>query len=69
MDRFDLTIMRLKGGLKQFELAQLLGVPQTILCDLEKGGRPITPEVEKRIREAITKAKNGKEKNGKSSNT
>lgn len=53
MDRFDLVIMRLKAGLKQYQLAQLLGIPPSILCDLEKGRRLITPEVERRIKEAI----------------
>ena len=58
MDRFDLILMRLKTGLRQYELAQLLGVPATIICDFERGRRPITPEVEKRIREALDEAKN-----------
>lgn len=59
MNKFDVTLMRLKAGLKQYELAQLLGVPQTIICDLERGRRPITPEIEKWIREAINEAKEG----------
>ena len=58
MERFDLILLRLKAELKQYELAQLLGVPATIVCDLERGRRPITPEIERRIREAINKAKN-----------
>lgn len=53
MDRFELILMRLRSGLRQYELAQLLGVPPTIICNLERGRRPITPEVEKRIKEAI----------------
>ena len=60
MDRFDLVLMRLKIGLKQYELAQLLGVPATIVCDFERGKRPITPEVEKRIKEAINEVPNRK---------
>ena len=58
MDRFQLVVIRLKGGLKQYELAQLLGVPPTIICDLERGRRLITPEIEKRVKEAINEAKN-----------
>ena len=54
MDRFDLVLMRLKIGLKQYELAQLLGVPPTIICDLERGRRSITTEIEERIKEAIS---------------
>lgn len=55
MDRFDLILLRLKNGLKQYELAQLLGVPPTIICDFERGRRPITPEIEGRIKKAINK--------------
>lgn len=62
MERFDLILLRLKSGLKQYELAQLLGVPATIVCDLERGRRPITPEVEKRIKEAINEVPNRKAK-------
>ncbi len=56
MDQYGLLLLRLKAGLKQYELAQLLGVPATIICDLERGRRPITPEVEKRIKRAINEA-------------
>lgn len=57
MDRFELVLMRLRVNLKQYEVAQLLGVPPTIICDLESGRRPITPEIEKRIREDILNRK------------
>ncbi len=60
MDRFDLVLLRLKGGLKQYQLAQLLGVTQTALCDWERGRQPITPEIEKQIKKAINKTKNRK---------
>lgn len=60
MDKFELILMRLRAGLKQYQLAQLLGVPATIICDLERGRRPITPEVKKRIKEAINKVPNRK---------
>jgi len=55
MDRYELHLLRLKAGLRQYELAQLLGVPQTILCDLERGRRPLTSEWESRIKEALRK--------------
>jgi transcriptional regulator with XRE-family HTH domain len=55
VDRFALHLLRVKAGLKQYELAQLLGVSQTVLCDLERGRRPITPEWERRIRQALTR--------------
>ncbi|MBA7700828.1 hypothetical protein ES703_109553 [subsurface metagenome] len=60
MDRFGLVLLRLKAGLKQYELAQLLGVAATIVCDLERGRRPITPEMEKQIRGAVNQARNRK---------
>lgn len=56
MDRYELVLMRLKAGLYQYEVAQLLSVPATIVSHLERGKDPITPEVEKRIREAINAA-------------
>ena len=60
MDRFELVIMRLKSGLRQYEVAQLPSVPPTIICDLERGRRKITPEIEERIREAINQVANQK---------
>lgn len=59
MDNFELILLRLKAGLKQYELAQLLGMSPTIVCDLERGRRPVTPQIEKQIVEAISKAKKG----------
>lgn len=53
MDRFQLILLRLKAGLKQWELADRLGVSGTVVCDLERGRRLITPEIEARIRNAI----------------
>ena len=57
MNRFTLVSMRLKAGLKQWELAWFLNMSQTSLCDLERGRSPITPEVEETIRRAIDAAK------------
>ena len=57
MNRFRLVSMRLKAGLKQWELARLLNMSQTSLCDLERGRSPITPEKEEEIRRAIDNAK------------
>ncbi len=62
--RYSLILMRLKAGLKQYELAQLLGVSPTVICDLERGRRSITPEIEKWIKEAITEV-NRKSSSGK----
>ena len=57
MDRFRLIRMRLKAGLKQWELAQLLNMSQTRLCDLERGRSRITPEIEEKLRGAIGNTK------------
>ena len=57
MDRFSLIRMRLQAGLKQWELARLLNMSQTALCDLERGRRPITPEVALRIKNAAKSAR------------
>lgn len=57
MDRFMLIALRLKARLKQWELARLLNVSQTTLCDLERGRRRITPEIADKIKRAIDEAK------------
>ena len=62
MHKFTLVRMRLKAGLKQWELARLLNMSQTSLCDLERGRRPITPEIEENIRKAMDQAKCAKTK-------
>ena len=56
MDRYELILLRLKSGLKQYEIAQQLHVPQTVICDMERGRRSITPEMETKLKEAINVA-------------
>ena len=56
MNRYDIVLMRLRAGLYQYELAQLLSVPATVISNLERGKNPITPEIERLIREAINAA-------------
>jgi len=53
MDRFDLVTIRLKNGFKQWELARLLNISQTTLCDLERGRRPISPNLEQKIQRVL----------------
>jgi len=55
VDRYELQMARVRAGLRQYELAQLLGVPATIVCDVERGRRPVTEEWERRIREALAR--------------
>jgi len=52
----NLVVMRRRVGLRQSELARLLGIPQSLLRDMESGGHAVTPQWEKRIREVIGKA-------------
>ncbi len=59
MDRFQLLALRLQAGLRQYQLAALLGVTQTWLCDLERGRRPITPQIQQRISQVIARAAQG----------
>ncbi len=38
----ELKICRIRAGVPQYKLAQRLGIPSTILCDLENGRRRLT---------------------------
>ena len=53
MDRFDVVMLRLKAGLRQYELAQFLGISQTFLCDVERGRRPVTKRLEEALEAAL----------------
>ncbi|MFP6900905.1 MAG: helix-turn-helix transcriptional regulator, partial [Opitutales bacterium] len=52
-DRFDVVMLRLKAGLRQYELAQFLGISQTFLCDVERGRRPVTKRLEEALEAAL----------------
>jgi len=56
MDGYGLVLARLRAGLRQYQLAQLLGVPPTVISNLERGLNPITPEIEREISAAIKQA-------------
>ena len=56
MDGIDLVTLRLRAGLRQYQLAARLGVTQTMVCDLERGRRTITPEIEQQIRTLLPAA-------------
>jgi len=57
MDGLELVLARLKAGLRQYQLAQLLGVPATVVSNLERGRTTITPEIEGEISRAIEQAR------------
>ena len=54
MDRYELVTLRLKAGKKQWEWASRLGICQTLLCDYERGRRPIDDDMEKRVLEVFS---------------
>lgn len=45
----DVVVARRRAGLKQYELAQCLGISPTILCDLEHDRRELTPDLVERV--------------------
>ena len=56
MNRIELICFRLRANLRQYEVAAILGIHPSIICDLERGRRPITPEIEEKIKKAINEA-------------
>ena len=56
MRKFTLIKMRLQAGLKQRELACLLNMSQTALCDVEPGRRLVTPAIADSVGKAIDEA-------------
>ena len=53
MQGIDIKIARIKAGLKQYELAARLGIPQTMLSKIELGKRNVSLENLTRINEVI----------------
>jgi transcriptional regulator with XRE-family HTH domain len=54
--RFDgmaLKLLRVRAGLRQYRVAQALGIPPSTLCDYENGRKPVPPRQGWRILEAI----------------
>ena len=41
----DITIMRLKAGIRQYDLAARLGIPPNRLSEIENGRRTPSPEL------------------------
>ena len=44
---------RIRHGVRQYQLAAALGVPQTTVCAWENGRRPMTPEQERSAHNAL----------------
>ncbi len=49
----DLKLLRVRSGLRQYAVAQRLGIPPSTLCAIENGRRPLVPEQADRIATAI----------------
>jgi transcriptional regulator with XRE-family HTH domain len=53
IDGMELKLRRIRAGLRQYRVAQELGIPPSILCDYENGRKPIPPRRGQRILAAI----------------
>lgn len=53
LQAIDLKILRLRAGLKQYELAARLGIPASALSEIENGRRQPSPELLARMLEII----------------
>jgi transcriptional regulator with XRE-family HTH domain len=53
LDGLELKIRRIRAGLRQYRVAQELGIPAATLCDYENGRKPVPSRQGRRILEAI----------------
>ena len=49
----ELKLLRIRAGVRQYRVAQDLGIPPSILCDWENERRPIPPAQGHRVLAAI----------------
>ena len=49
----ELKLERIRQGVPQYRLAAAIGVPQTTLCAWENGRRPLSPDQERIVRDAL----------------
>ena len=59
LDGLEMKIARLRAGLKQYEVAAMLGISQNQLSQIELGRYSPSPEVFQRILEVIKEAEGG----------
>jgi DNA-binding transcriptional regulator YiaG len=52
-DGMELKLLRVQAGLRQYRLAQELGIPPSIVRDYENGRKPVPSRQAQRILEAI----------------
>lgn len=60
MQSIDIKIARIKAGLKQYEVAAQLGMPQTTLSEIELGKREVSHELSMHIVATITRLQQAK---------
>ncbi len=60
MTGFEFKVWRLKLGLKQYQLAARIGVPQTIIYEIEVGKRQPSPGLESQIYRVLKELENEK---------
>jgi transcriptional regulator with XRE-family HTH domain len=49
----QLKLLRVRAGVRQYRVAQELGIPASTLCDWENGRRPLSARAAVRIEQAI----------------
>jgi transcriptional regulator with XRE-family HTH domain len=52
-DGMRLKLLRVRAGVRQYKVAQALGIPPSVLCDWEAGRRPLPPGMGDRVEAAI----------------
>lgn len=55
----DIKIMRLKAGLRQYDVAARLGIHPSQLSEIESGRRKPSPELLKQLDQILSKSKSG----------
>jgi transcriptional regulator with XRE-family HTH domain len=53
MNGTDIKVERIRRGLRQYRLAAALGIPQSTLCAIENGRKPISHDQALAIRNLI----------------
>jgi transcriptional regulator with XRE-family HTH domain len=49
----EVKIARLRAGVKQYQLAGMLGIGVSQLSEMETGRRPVSPDMAERIKEVL----------------
>lgn len=55
----ELKIMRLRAGLRQYDVAARLGIPPNRLSEIESGRREPSPELLEQLLQIVNQSKSG----------